>query len=67
MPSRGSAEGDFVETAARDGKYLFGKIGPLLEYVLAHKAVGDVYKTHGKLKQRLPMFSVSDGHITQPL
>lgn len=48
MPSRGSAEGDFVETAARDGKCLFGTIGPLLEGVLAHKAVGEVYKTHGK-------------------
>lgn len=67
MPSRGSAEGDFVETAARDGKCLFGTIGPLMEDVLAHKAEGEVYKTHGKLIQRLPLFSVFDGHITQPL
>jgi hypothetical protein len=67
VTSRGSAEGDFVEKAARDGKCLFGTIGPLLEGVLAHKAVGEVYKTHGKLIQRLPRFSVFDGDITQPL
>jgi len=46
---------------------MFGMIGPLLEGVLAHKVVGEVYKTHGKLIQRLPMFSVFNGHITQPL
>jgi len=59
VPSWGSAEGDFVETAARDGKCLFGTIGPLLE---AHKTVGEVSKTHGKLITRLPMFSVFYGH-----
>jgi hypothetical protein len=49
------------------GKCLFETIGPLLEGVLAHKAVGEVYKTREKLVKRLPMFSVFDGHITQPL
>jgi len=46
---------------------MFGTIGPLLEGVLTHKAVGEVYKTHGKLIQRLPILSVFNGHITQPL
>jgi hypothetical protein len=32
-----------VETAARDEEGLFGTIGPLLEVVLAHKAVGEIY------------------------
>ena len=67
MPSRGTAEGDFVETAARDGKCLFGTIGPLLEGVLVHKTAGEVYNTHGKLIKRLSMFSLFDGHTTRPL
>jgi len=65
--SRGTAEGDFVGTAARDGECLFGTIGPLLEGVLVNKTAGEVYKTHGKLIKRLPMFSVFDSHTTQPL
>lgn len=56
-----------METAARDGKCLFGTFDPLLDGVIAHEAVGEVYKTHGKLIQRLSRFSVFDGHITQSL
>jgi hypothetical protein len=40
---RGFVERHSVETAARDEEGLFGTIGPLLEGVLAHKAVGEIY------------------------
>jgi hypothetical protein len=38
-----------MKTAARDRKCLFGMIGLLLDGVLTHKAVCDVYRTYRRL------------------